>query len=444
MRFLLRKWVVFMNSKFWFLTKQSLKKKFGSKWFIWVNILLAIVIIALININSIISFFGGDFSKDTNVLVIDKTEKSYPIFKASLENVIADEEEKGAINVKETKKSEKELKKELKNNEVVVVFDNNEEKFVTTRVISKEKIDTTTYQYLQQSLNATKTNIALIKTNTDPNLLAKISSPMEINRVVLNDNKSVDENMEMIMGTVFPTIILPFFMLIIFLVQMIGGEICEEKTTKSMEIIISNVSPKTHLLSKVVASNIFIISQGLLVLLYAVIGLLINTKGQGLNMMPELGTIISTMNESGFTTKLITLIPFALVIMILSFLAYSLIAGILASMTTNMEDFQQIQTPIMLVLLAGYYLAIMAGMFEGSTFIKILSYVPFLSCLVAPSLYMIGQVGIIDLIISIVILIAFIFLMVKYGLKVYKVGILNYSNEKIWSRFAKALKSKDV
>ena len=433
-----------MNSKFWFLTKQSLKKKFGSKWFIWVNILLAVVIIALININSIISFFGGDFSKDTNVLVIDKTEKSYPIFKASLENVIADEEEKGTINIKETKKSEKELKKELKSNEVVVVFDNNEEKFVTTKVISKEKIDNTTYQYLQQSLNATKTNIALIKTNTDPNLLAKISSPMEINRIVLNDNKSVDENMEMIMGTVFPTIILPFFMLIIFLVQMIGGEICEEKTTKSMEIIISNVSPKTHLLSKVVASNVFIISQGLLVLLYAVIGLLINTKSQGLNMMPELGTILSTMNESGFTTKLVTLIPFALVIMILSFLAYSLIAGILASMTTNMEDFQQIQTPIMLVLLAGYYLAIMAGMFEGSTFIKILSYVPFLSCLVAPSLYMIGQVGIIDLIISIFILIAFIFLMVKYGLKVYKVGILNYSNEKIWSRFAKALKSKDV
>lgn len=433
-----------MNNKFWFLTKQSLKKKFGSKWFIWVNILLAIIIIALININSIISFFGGDFSKDTNVLVIDKTEISYPIFKTALENVITDEEDKGTIKVKETNKSEKALKKDLKDNEVIVIFNNNEEKFVTTKIISKSKIDNVTYQYLQQSLNATKTNIALVKTNTDPNLLAKISSPMEINRVVLNDNKSIDENMEMIMGTVFPTIILPFFMLIIFLVQMIGGEICEEKTTKSMEIIISNVSPKTHLLSKVVASNVFIISQGLLLLLYAVIGLLINTKGQGLSMMPELGTILSTMNESGFTTKLITLIPFALVIMVLSFLAYSLIAGILASMTTNMEDFQQIQTPIMLVLLAGYYLAIMAGMFEGSTLIKILSYVPFLSCLVAPSLYMIGQVGIIDLIISIIILMIFIVLMVKYGLKVYKVGILNYSNEKIWNKFAKALKSKDV
>ena len=50
----------------------------------------------------------------------------------------------------------------------------------------------------------------------------------------------------------------------------------------------------------------------------------------------------------------------------------------------------------------------------------------------------------IDVIISIVVLIITIALMTKYGLRVYKVGILNYSNEKIWSRFAKALKSKDM
>ena len=29
-------------------------------------------------------------------------------------------------------------------------------------------------------------------------------------------------------------------------------------------------------------------------------------------------------------------------------------------------------------------------------------------------------------------------------IKVYKVGILNYSNEKVWSKFFKAFKSKDV
>ena len=63
-----------MSNKFWCLTKQSLRKKIKSKWFIGVNIMLALVIIALININSIIAFFGGDFSEKAKILVVDKTD----------------------------------------------------------------------------------------------------------------------------------------------------------------------------------------------------------------------------------------------------------------------------------------------------------------------------------------------------------------------------------
>lgn len=431
-----------MTDKFWYLTKQSLNKKIKSKWFLGINILLALVVIALININSIIAFFGGDFNEEIKILVIDNTEVSYPVFKETM-NTLTKEEDAGKITVKKETRPEEKLKKKLKDNQIAIVFDNDEENFVSSKIISNEKIDNTTYQYITQGLNTTKTSVALAKTNTDPALLAKISSPMEVERVVLSNEKSVDENMEIVMGTLFPTLILPFFMLIIFLVQMIGGEICEEKTTKSMEIIISNVSPKVHLFSKVLASNFFIIIQAILLVIYSVIGILISTKGQ-LQLNPNVDTLLTATVSSGFLDKVLNLLPAVIILMILSFIAYSLIAGILASMTTNMEDFSQIQTPIMLVLLAGYYLAIMAGMFDGSTFIRVLSYVPFLSCLIAPSLYIIGQITMIDVMISILILGLTIFLMTKYGLKIYKIGILNYSNEKIWTRFAKAIKSKDV
>ena len=431
-----------MTDKFWYLTKQSLNKKIKSKWFLGINILLALVVTALININSIIAFFGGDFNEEIKILVIDNTEVSYPVFKETM-NTLTKEEDTGKITVKKEIRPEEKLKKKLKDNQIAIVFDNDEENFVSSKIISNEKIDNTTYQYITQGLNTTKTSVALAKTNTDPALLAKISSPMEVERVVLSNGKSVDENMEMVMGTLFPTLILPFFMLIIFLVQMIGGEICEEKTTKSMEIIISNVSPKVHLFSKVLASNFFIIIQAILLVIYSVIGILISTKGQ-LQLNPNVDTLLTATVSSGFLDKVLNLLPAVIILMILSFIAYSLIAGILASMTTNMEDFSQIQTPIMLVLLAGYYLAIMAGMFDGSTFIRVLSYVPFLSCLIAPSLYIIGQITMIDVIISILILGLTIFLMTKYGIKIYKIGILNYSNEKIWTRFAKAIKSKDV
>mgnify|MGYP005773212873 CR=1 FL=1 len=436
-----------MKNKFWFLTKVSLKRKVGSKWFVVVNVLLAIAIIALVNINSIITYFGGDFNQETEVLVKDTTNRAYDVFQA---NIMADnntdtEEETGKITVQSIVDDEETIKENLQNDQVLVILNEDDNQYLSAQIISNEKIDTLTYQMLVQSLNQTKTALALEDHQIDPAVLSDISRPITVERLVLNADNNADENTNLIMSTVFPTIILPFFMLTIFLVQMVGGEICEEKTTKSMEIIISNVSPQVHLGSKILASNLFVLLQGFLLVLYVVIGLAIGGVFAGGSSLPgEIANVLTELGATGLMDKLVYLIPLALILLILSFIAYSLVAGILASMTTNMEDFQQIQTPIMLLSLAGYYLAIMAGMFEGSPLLRILSYVPFLSCLVSPSLLMMGQIGIIDVTIAIVVLIIFIAFLVKYGLKIYKVGILNYSNEKVWKRFAKAVKTKDV
>ena len=98
------------------------------------------------------------------------------------------------------------------------------------------------------------------------------------------------------------------------------------------------------------------------------------------------------------------------------------------------------QTPIMIVLLVGYYLAIMAGVFKGALFIRILSYVPLISAILAPSLLVLGQIGIIDVIISIILTIITNYILIKYGLKIYKIGILNYSSKDLWKKMFKAIK----
>lgn len=127
--------------------------------------------------------------------------------------------------------------------------------------------------------------------------------------------------------------------------------------------------------------------------------------------------------------------------MILTFIAYSLLAGILASMTTNIEDFQQLQTPIMIISLVGYYLAMMAGVFDGALFIKIFSFIPLISAILAPSLLMLGQIGLVEITISTILVIITNILLIKYGLKIYKVGILNYSSSGLWKKMFKALKN---
>ena len=247
------------------------------------------------------------------------------------------------------------------------------------------------------------------------------------------------------MTTVFPAFILPFFILTIFLVQMIGAEVNDEKTTRGMEIIISNVSPKTHFFAKIFAGNFFILIQGLMLFSYMAIGLFIRKMVGGSSIVGGLGSeisnVIGKILDTGFGEKLIYIIPLTLLLMICTFVAYSILAGVLASMTTNTEDFQQIQTPIMIISMIGYFLATMAGVFNGSLFIRILSYVPLISAILSPSLLVLGQIGVIDIIISLIIVIITNFIFIKYGLKIYKEGILNYSSKGLWKKIFKAMKN---
>ncbi|MEG1596747.1 MAG: ABC transporter permease [Bacilli bacterium] len=437
-----------MLNKFWYLTKVSLKKKMGSKWFIIVNLVLLLAIVGISNADNIINYFGGDFNDTQKIIIIDKSNISYEELKQQLENGKNLVNSDVKIKITRSEDYDKAVKKIKDSKDIIVLIENDESNYIKAKIVSDGFTPPLTYNLLSTALINTKSMIALKNTNISQEDLLKLNTPIKLERVLLDaDKTSSEENMNTIMGTIFPTIILPFFMLVLFLVQMIGTEINEEKSTRSMEVIISNVSPKAHFFSKILSSNIFVISQGVLLMIYGGIGFLTRglfthtTSSIGNQITDFIGPLFKTLQETGFLDKLVYIIPLTLILLVLSFLAYSLVAGILASMSTNIEDFQQVQSPIIMISLIGYYLAIMAGMFQGSLFIRILSYIPFISSLLSPALLVLGQIGLIDVIISIVILTLFNGILLKYGLKVYKVGILNYSTTKIWKKFFKAIKS---
>lgn len=437
-----------MKNKLWYLTGVSLKRKIKSKWFVIVNIILMFAIVGLFNIDSIIGFFGGDFNEKQKIYVIDNTKTSFEIFKDSIEKTDINLKNSNSYEVKKYNKSLEDGKKKIKKEEKVIIIElNSDEKdILKAKVISNMFIDTIDYQIITNCLTNLRTNYAIASLGLSEDEITKLYSDIKIDRIILDENKkSKDENMETIMSTVFPFIILPFFILSIYLVQMIGAEVNDEKTTRGMEIIISNVSPKTHFASKIIAGNTFVLIQGIILLLDSAIGLLVRKLMGGSNLIAKAGFDVTDILKKALDTDLINqliyIIPLMLISMILTFIAYSLVAGILASMTTNTEDFQQVQTPIVLVSLVGYYLSMMAGIFKGAAFIKVLSFVPFISAILAPSLLVLGQISILDVIIGIIILIFTNFILVKYGLRIYKVGILNYSSKDLWKKMFKAIKN---
>ncbi len=436
-----------MRNKFWYLTKYGLKKKLKSKSFIISNIIIFLLLIVTFNIDSIISFFGGSFEDKNKIYVIDDSNLFFDSFKTNYQNIkiSINDEDDDKIEIIKSDKERIELEEEIKDTtDIIIELKQVEDNYLEANVITENYIDTLEYQSIIQSINNTKYEVALKNSNIDLEELANISTPPNIERVILDETKnSEEENMNTVMNVVFPTIILPFFMLILLLVQLIGGEINEEKTTRSMEIIISNVPVKVHFYSKIIANNLFIILQTVLLFLYGVVGFLIRnmfSSGISSEITGGIKDVLSSLTKSGVMDKLYYILPCTIILMILSFLAYSLISGILASITTNPEDFQQIQTPIIMICMVSYMLATMSGVFNGSVFIKVLSYIPLISFLLAPSLLLIGQIGIIDIGISILLLILFNWVLTKYGLKIYKVGILNYSTDNIWKKLLKATK----
>lgn len=435
-----------MRNKLKYLIGVSLGRKVKTKWFLVSQIILGILIIGMINMDTIINAFGGDFNDKTNIYVLDETEKSYDLFKESLElnakSLYGEDFSGFEITIVEDLEKTKTLVDE--EGGIIVQIISSNTNTIELNVISKESIDTYDYTLISSAANSVKMIITLDDLGLTNNDYLKIMSDVVINKSLINEGEMTDEeSTDMIMSTVFPILILPVFMLSIFLVQMVGAEVNDEKTTKAMEIIIANVSPKVHFFAKVIAGNVFVLIQSALLMGFVGVGMLIK-KAIGSTGSAEISGAINSMVDmvmkSSIGDKLIYIIPLLVVLIILTFIAYSLLAGILASMTTTTEDYQQVQTPIMIISLLGYYLAIMAGMFKGSVIIKLLSFVPFVSTILSPSLLILGQIGLVEVIISIAIMITTIYLLVKYGLKIYKVGILNYSSSDLWKKMAKAIK----
>ena len=434
---------MFVKNKFWFLTKMSLEKKIKNKTFIIVNILLFIVLVALMNIDKIVLFFGGNFDKQNNIMIVDNTNKTYEIFKNTMEKeeTIIDTGLKYKITkIDDEKKARKKVKKD---EDIVIVINEDDDNIIKTTMITYGYINSNLYQLINSSITIAKQNLAMEEVGISPDDLNKISKSVEIKREYVEKNKSEEEEKnEFVMGVVTPIVILPFFMLITLVVQMVGAEINEEKSTRSMEIIISNVSTKVHFFSKILATNLFIVMQCLLLGVYSLIGMLLR-GGKSLDSIQNIDAIsqvTSGIDINGILNSVISDIPMVIILMIITLFGYSLLAGILASMTTNMEDFQQLQTPIFVVSLVGFYLAIMNSMFDGALFIRILSYVPFISAILSPSLLVTGVIGFKDILLSILLMVVVIYLLIKYGLKIYKEGILNYSSTKLWKKMLEALK----
>ena len=244
-----------------------------------------------------------------------------------------------------------------------------------------------------------------------------------------------DPEAGMMVGSIASLLILPLFILVTMATQFVGVDIIEEKSTKAIETIIASVPANIHFLSKIVSSIFFVIIQGGLVLFY---GLLASLVSKLFASSPAINLPTGQTSLLGYLAEILpnwpVLLLMTMLFMVLGTLFYLVIAALFASMAVTQEDYQQFQSPLMLMLLGGFYIGIFAPMAGGESFMRIMAFVPIFAPMVAPVAIAGGSMTILQGVIALIVMIAFLAVTVYFVSPVYKVAILNYDQTKFFKR----------
>ena len=265
-------------------------------------------------------------------------------------------------------------------------------------------------------------------TNEQLNLL---NQRFSMEKVSLDENALTSEQSMGNLAIAYIAIILIFLFSYIYSVYA-GQEIMEEKTSRVMEIIITSISPIKQLYGKIVYNSLYALTQ--LTIFMALFTLSIQTMIK--NLPAEMMETISVMISPQQAKFVVYVVIFA----IIAYLVYLVSVLILSSIISSVEEYQIAISPIMVIGLVSFYIGIFGITAPEAPFIKIMSMIPFISPYIMPLRVATMTVSTSMIWLSIALNLLVIMIILAFGARVYKNGVLNYSGESVIKKFIQATK----
>ncbi|MCW6678895.1 ABC transporter permease [Anaerococcus sp. NML200574] len=228
----------------------------------------------------------------------------------------------------------------------------------------------------------------------------------------------------MIYASYFILLMFMYFMLIMYS-NVLVVDIATEKGSKMIEFIFSSVSAKDYFAGKILGNFLAIIVHSILYIIFGAISyFIIKSKG----LLDFIKIDISLDKTS------LMIIGEIFIFIILSLLAYMIIAAMLGSLASKQEDASKVASPLMITIVGTFMVAMIFMNRPVNLFVKIASFIPYISVFFMPLRLIKGSAGIIEGGLSLIILALSLYITYIQASKVYKKHILNYSNDSIFTR----------
>ncbi len=258
-------------------------------------------------------------------------------------------------------------------------------------------------------------------------------------------------------------------MIIYMFIALFGGmvmsSVIEEKASRVVEVLVSSVKATELMFGKIIGVALVALTQFFLwiVLTVAIVGIVGAVSGQSLFAGADATEMVQTMggvsadqaeavtqalsDESEMNVILSTVgnLPFGKIILcfvlffVFGYMLYASLFAAIGSAVENEGDTQQLQIPITIPLLLGFFIAIYAFKAPDSALVFWGSMIPFTSPIVMLARLPFGVANW-EIILSIALLVATFAACAWVSAKIYKVGILMFGKKSTWKDLWKWLK----
>lgn len=411
------------NNKVKNLIKYTVEKNIKNKWFIVLNIVFLIVSIVALNFNTVKNIFkSSNISGEQSKFKIELVDESGVVYKNLLDSVLTLEDYSG---VELTKKDKLEYDaKSFEKNKVIVYVENSDNELIA-KVISKEGIDTKYYNVIYDAISNSKNQLLMKKYGIDKEKVENILSQPKIERIMTSVD-SENANSKQILQNMSNYAIL---LILIIVLGKIANDISQEKVSKSIEYVLTSISEKEYLISKILSVNLTILIQVMFSIVYFLIGQYVNYL---LNSIFNVNSVNMVSNISRNVDMNVILYVFVvLIFLIITVFIQCAIQAALSSKTTNITESGNATILLLTINMIIYTLATITinPLKETNILINVLSFVPIFSMYFIPALMIVSNVGVVHVLCAILVNILMIPVIFNFCAKIFKKGILDY-NEK--------------
>ncbi|MCT1926605.1 ABC transporter permease [Staphylococcus pasteuri] len=395
-------------NKFWATFGLTYKSKVKSKSFMIFMVIVIILMVALSNADKIIDMFKGD---DDHIGVVTNNEPLYKAIKQQ-SHVIDEEATFERVSQKEAKSQ---VKSEKLKEAYIIKMDKDHQ--LSATILSKDNVSQEKQQKVTGLLTNLQSKLIASKLHLSDNDLKKLQSQSKVDSHILSDDKGqqLSESQKVFnMILVYAILMLMFFIIFNYATQ-VAMEIATEKTSRVIEMIITSVSPITHIMAKITGVIAVAFTQIAMIIVVAIICI------YAFDLKRMLKGFDLSMSDISWQIIIVGILS-----VIIGILTYVLLAAILGSLASRIEDINQTLMPLTLFAMIAFYIAIFSIYKPDILLAKITSFIPFLAPFEILVRAQSTELQIWEIVLSMLISLVVMVILLWIAIKTYKDSVLTF------------------